>query len=139
MDPLFSVVARVRADGAIDVRVTGELDILSAPELPQRVRALSATPPAGRTLWAVIDLTRLLFCDASGVRGLLAAIQELADRGAVVEMIAPASETVRRVLAITEVDRHVAAYGPTDPGDWRSLLHPRIPGHAAGHLTSFSN
>ena len=90
--------------GAVVLRAVGEVDIASAPELEDSVnRALTFHRPL------VLDLERISFTDASGLR-VLALANRLAEKmGAPLTLLRP-SRQVLRVLAITGMlDTFVAA------------------------------
>ena len=65
-----------QVDGHSNVRVTGEIDLATAPELRQRLDAVIAA--GTRTL--DLDLSDVTFLDSSGLGVLLAARQELHDK-----------------------------------------------------------
>jgi anti-anti-sigma factor len=71
----FSVDARERADGRIDVVLTGELDLAAARRLAD---ALDALPLTGDVL---VDATALQHIDTSGLAALMAANERLAPHG----------------------------------------------------------
>src|SRR6476660_132815 len=81
--------------GAVVLRAVGEVDIATSPELEDSVnRALALHRPL------VLDLERISFMDASGLRALALA-SRLAERmGAPLTLLRP-SRQVLRVLAIT--------------------------------------
>jgi anti-anti-sigma factor len=67
-DATFTLAEDVGRDGACVIRVRGELDIESAPDLE---RALLRSRPAGERV--VLDLAGLKFMDSTGLRVLLRA------------------------------------------------------------------
>jgi anti-sigma B factor antagonist len=79
------------------VTVAGEIDLLTAPELRERVRPLPAED-------LILDLSQVRLLAAAGLRALL----ELHDRrtraGAQLVLAAP-SAPVRRVLCVTRLDK----------------------------------
>ncbi len=100
---------------AIDVRVgpgevvlvlTGELDPHTAPTLRQAfVRAVTAD-----TDLLVFDLGGVTFVDSSGLRVIIAAQQEMADRGGRFVLRRP-SPTTTRILEITGLDERIEVEG----------------------------
>lgn len=95
----LTITADGRRRGLVTVTLDGELDLASSPQLRG---VLHATMHAGRV---VLDLTRLDFCDAAGLRALLEVEQELTRRGARMELANPCP-MMMRVLAITGLDRY---------------------------------
>jgi anti-anti-sigma factor len=88
--PRFDVSVEDAPDGVV-LRVSGELDLVSEPQL---TAALVQT--AGKN--ATVDLTELAFMDSSGLRALLGAARaypQLTLRG-------PLQPPVRRLLELTQ-------------------------------------
>jgi anti-sigma B factor antagonist len=77
------------------VRVTGEIDIATTPELDDAVDAL--TTPA-----IVLDLTGVTFMGSSGLASLLRAAKRAAELGGSLELQTP-SRSVRDLLAMTHL------------------------------------
>jgi anti-sigma B factor antagonist len=95
-----------RTDGdTVVIRLAGELDIASAPELEQAIdRAI-----ASRALLVIVDLHKLEFMDSTGVRLLVRAHQSALQsrhRFAVVR----GSPQVDRLLALTGLDDHLMLF-----------------------------
>jgi anti-sigma B factor antagonist len=83
-------------DGVGVLGAAGELDLGSATELCAR---LDAARDAGYRL-LLVDLTRLEFCDSSGLRALIgAAAEALASAGRVV-VVPPVDGAVARLFAL---------------------------------------
>src|SRR5580698_4092004 len=80
------------------IAVSGELGLLTAPELAESVKDVIARAP--RDL--VINLAETSFLDCSGVSVILSTRRDLADASRIVIRQPP--PFVRRLLAITEVD-----------------------------------
>jgi anti-anti-sigma factor len=76
------------------LRVEGELDIASAPELSQALRDIDA--PANPV---VLDFSEVSFMDSSGLRALLEAAESMDGSGPLVLLHPPSN--VRRVLEIS--------------------------------------
>ena len=55
---------RHRHDGAAEVRLAGELDLVTGPDVASRLRRLLETAPAATV---VIDLSEISYCDAAGL------------------------------------------------------------------------
>lgn len=102
------------AAGAIDVRVaestehmvvlrvSGEIDMLTAPVLTEHVQEQFARVPAPRTL--VFDLTRVSFLGSAGLAVLAHAQTTASDRGDAVQVVANA-RAVLRPLEVTGLDK----------------------------------
>ena len=82
------------------VRVRGEIDMASAPELAAFIAAVSAERPVR----LAVDLTDVAFMDSSGVRMLVHAAQRAAAAGTRMYLVCPLSNTsVRRVMDILQL------------------------------------
>lgn len=80
------------------VEVTGDLDIATAPSLSaslSEMQVWSARPG----LLVVLDLSRLDFCDMSGLNAMAAANRRLAQRGAQLALLAPRRNFMRLLKA----------------------------------------
>jgi len=80
------------------VTVAGEVDIATAAQLRERLRALAAS---GRPL--VADLERVSFMDASGLGALASAARLAAEHGASLQVVC-AREQIRRLFRLTGLD-----------------------------------
>ena len=81
------------------LKLTGELDVATAPELTKALLDLS---PA--TMPVTLDLTELTFIDSCGIRAILSLARSVNGDGPVV-LLNP-TEAVSRVLEILDLDRH---------------------------------
>ena len=90
-------------DGERVIRLRGELDIESAPELE---RVLVRSRPAGQRL--VLDLAELKFMDSTGLRVLLRA-REAADEGRWEISLRNVPPTIRRLFDMTGVQAALPA------------------------------
>lgn len=91
-------------DGGVRVlRVSGELDVLTAPPLLDR-----ATELADRATGLVLDLSAVSFFDSSGVRLVDRLSRECARSGAGLRVVAPPGSTARRVLELVGMAGAVA-------------------------------
>jgi anti-anti-sigma factor len=73
VDPTTFDVEKHQVDDAVVLTVSGEVDMLSAPQLAEAIRtALAATPPA-----LVIDLTKVDFLASAGMTVLVTAQAEV--------------------------------------------------------------
>jgi anti-sigma B factor antagonist len=88
------------------LRLQGELDPHTAPLLEREVATLTE---AGQ-IDIVLDLSGLQFIDSSGLRVLISAHRELAERGGSLALRSP-SETAQRLLEITGLVDHITIVG----------------------------
>jgi anti-anti-sigma factor len=93
------------------LRVNGDLDTLTTPELARTVTAeLTRTP---RSL--VIDLSGTTFLDSSGARQLVLSSREAARGGTAVQLVCPRENTaVRLVIDLLELETIVPVVESTD-------------------------
>jgi anti-anti-sigma factor len=103
-NPGLGLAART-AGGITIAELTGELDIASAPAL--RDQLLGFLGPGSNRL--VIDLSRVSFCDASGLAVLVNTARRARLLGGFLRLAA-VSPQVGRVLNITGLDRHLANF-----------------------------
>jgi len=103
-NPGLGLAARTTGGVAI-AELTGELDIASAPAL--RDQLLSLLGPGSSQL--VIDLSRVSFCDASGLAVLVNTARRARLLGGFLRLAA-ISPQVGRVLNITGLHRHLASF-----------------------------
>lgn len=97
-DPPFSVRSRV-AEGTAVVALEGDLDVVSAPEAAEALRAAQAGGSA-----VVLDLRALRFMDSSGLRVVLEAQRRAAGAGDGTALrIAAGEGEVRRVFELSGV------------------------------------
>ena len=88
-----------REPGHTALRVTGDLDLETAPQL------LAAIEPhlAGGSESLLLDLSRLAFIDSSGLSALIRVNQRMTDAGRELTIVSPAPP-VAKVLEITGLD-----------------------------------
>jgi anti-anti-sigma factor len=91
--PRFDVVVDDGPDGLV-LRISGELDLVSEPQLNQALAQLE-----GRA--ATLDLSGLAFMDSTGLRTLLGAAREYPD----VKLQGPLQPPVQRLLELTQTLR----------------------------------
>jgi anti-anti-sigma factor len=96
-DVTFSLAEDAGGEGERVIRVRGELDIESAPDLE---RALLRSRPAGQRV--VVDLTELKFMDSTGLRVLLRA-RAAAEEGRWEINLRNVPPTIRRLFDMTGV------------------------------------
>ncbi len=94
-DQIFTLAEETGDGGERVIRLVGELDIQSTPELE---RALLRARPAGQRV--VLDLSELKFMDSTGLRVLLAA-REAAEQGRWEIRLRAVPPNIRRLFDIT--------------------------------------
>ncbi|MFB9710632.1 STAS domain-containing protein [Streptosporangium sandarakinum] len=80
--------------------ITGEIDLYTAPGLQSEFARLLQESP---TTYVVLDLSKVEFCDSTGMNVLLAALKRLRERGGTMELAAP-RPAVRKILQVTGLD-----------------------------------
>ncbi|MFD9479639.1 STAS domain-containing protein [Streptomyces nojiriensis] len=95
----LTITARDAATGPV-LEVAGDLDYDQAPRLRQAVTALSLEP--GQRL--VLDLSRIQFCDSSGITALIVARNHAVAAQADIALAAVPDNTIR-ILRIVGLDR----------------------------------
>lgn len=93
----FDVQLVSMSDGACAVRVVGDLDMATAPELEERIASVVS---ASRL---VIDLTQCTFLDSAAVRALMTIARDADTAGTPLALVA-SDPGILRVLEITAVD-----------------------------------
>ncbi|MFJ7775907.1 STAS domain-containing protein [Streptomyces yangpuensis] len=94
--PLAATIQQ-RADGHLRVAVSGEIDILSAPQL--RVTLDEALSDGARVV--EVDFSGVEFCDCYGLGVLLAARRRATEQGTALRLVSVTSPLVRRLLRRT--------------------------------------
>jgi anti-sigma B factor antagonist len=103
----FQVVVESRAEGPTIVRVSGDLDLATVPELE---RALAAYPVEDGL---VLDLSECAFVDSSCVRLLVDIARETAEAGGKAAVVAT-EPGVLRILEITALDTLMSVHASVD-------------------------
>lgn len=93
-----------RDDGAVVVRLVGELDLYNAPEVRAALLELMAEQPER----LVVDLAEVDFVDSTALGVLIEARTKLANRRSFL-LAAPGLET-HRALQISGLDQHLAVH-----------------------------
>ena len=99
---ILDITTHERADGGVQVGLSGELDLATAPKLDDELRHIEANGPP----LIVIDLSPLAFMDSSGLRALLAADSRAREAGRRLVLVR-GDERVQRVLKITRLDERL--------------------------------
>jgi anti-sigma B factor antagonist len=97
--------------GATFVNVEGELDLDGAPELCAAIEHNQRS--AGREQ-VFVDLTRVGFCDSTGLRALIGAAREVTVNGGRLVVIVSEDGPVRRMIAMAGAEEFLAM---TSDGD----------------------
>jgi anti-sigma B factor antagonist len=93
----LSIDVQREGDDAL-VRVAGELDISTSPDLQDALAELTDAPRR-----VVVDLSDLEFCDSTGLAALLGAHKALGEAGGTLELRHP-SKMVVGLVQITGLD-----------------------------------
>ena len=105
MDLLVSSELR---PGVVVVRVTGELDMASSPELTHHVESIGLSP--GVIL--VVDLGAVPFVDSSGLSSLVAVRQAIMDVDGRLGLVV--NDRTTKLLRMTHLDGVFALYDTVD-------------------------
>ncbi len=104
------LTAEVGATGScVVVTFAGELDVTTAEEAEKAVQIASELPHTHM----VLDLTRLLFMDSTGVRVLVRARRRATDLQATISL-AGLTPSVSRIVELTGMDRAFAIHTSLD-------------------------
>jgi anti-sigma B factor antagonist len=110
--------------GCAVVTAGGEIDVHTSPGLNDALRTGDASSHR-----IVLDLTAVTFLDSTGLTAMVAALNRARERGGSMTLVGP-SGMVRRVLAITELDRVFAIYDTLDDAVQAAVDAPRPPAQA---------
>ena len=91
---------RKMAGGVSVVSAPAEFDITTA----ERLRAALLEATAGEHPVVVVDLTRTLFCGASGIHNLVRAHKRAVSQGGELRLVVPADGAVARIIHLTCLD-----------------------------------
>jgi anti-sigma B factor antagonist len=91
-------ISAISGDGSVVVRLSGELDLSTAPRAEQAL--VDELGAGARTL--IVDLRSLDFCDAAGLRAFVRARRRAQEIGAKIRLVHP-NRLVRRVVEIAEL------------------------------------
>jgi anti-sigma B factor antagonist len=97
-----------RQDGAVVIRLVGELDLYNAPEVRAALLELCAEQPER----LVVDLADVDFVDSTALGVLIEARAKLENRQSFL-LAAPGHET-HRALTISGLDQHLAVHETVD-------------------------
>jgi anti-sigma B factor antagonist len=100
IDPLLFEIERTTVLGRPALRVRGELDLATAPQLAEAVDAVLATAPRSM----VLDLTDTSFMDSSGARQLAWSARRSTRGGVRLQVVCPrGNRSVRLVIDLLEL------------------------------------
>ena len=120
----YGLTVEVRHEpGHMLVTVAGEMDVATGPQLQERLATLAVS---GQPM--IVDLDRVTFIDASGLRVLANAASQATAHGASLHAVC-ARHQVRRLFAITGLDRQIplARHCDTGPGGRQPPAQRRNP------------
>ena len=89
-------------DGLVHIALMGELDLSSAAKLQEELKRVEANTP--KVL--VLDLSKLMFLDSTGLRCLVTADERARDEGRRV-VIVRGPNPVQRVFSITRLEERL--------------------------------
>ena len=98
-----------RTDGMATLRIVGELDAVTAPDLRPSVEALLAERPAR----VVVDVSNLRLIDSCGVGGLISLYKEARGYGGVVTVHGLSNQPAA-IFKLLRLDRLLQAEGQAD-------------------------
>jgi anti-anti-sigma factor len=99
--PLFSASSRRSGPWPV-LEVAGEIDLATAPQLQDHL--LEAINDHDQPPGLILDLTKVEFCDASGLRVLVRGHRWISRRGGRLHLVCPDGQMLR-ILRITELTR----------------------------------
>lgn len=107
-------------DGCAVLRVTGDVDLFTAPQMREALQQMVAQ--GQRRL--VIDLSGVGFLDSTGLGVMVGVLKRVREVGGDLVLVGP-QRPVRRVLAVTGLDKIFAVYTDVDevvgPGTHRGV------------------
>lgn len=81
--------------------VTGEIDLYTAPRLHSELSAVIASAAPGSRV--TVDMSRVDFCDSTGMNVLLTSLRLANEREVAFELAAPRT-AVKKILQVTGLD-----------------------------------
>ena len=104
----MKISSRSQQDVAV-VTVGGEIDLYTAPQL--RDELVGTLEDGARRL--VVDMSRVEFCDSTGISVLLSAMKRSRDKGGDLELVAPKPAVVK-VLEVTGLNEVFVIHSDLD-------------------------
>ena len=104
--PVDFSVEELDEAGVCVIAVAGELDIATAPSLCARLDASRA----GRRPRLLVDLSKVEFCDSTGLRALLGAASEVRTHGGRFALVCEPGGGVARLLDVVGATEVIAVH-----------------------------
>jgi anti-sigma B factor antagonist len=106
------------------LRITGEIDVYTAPELRERVIHLID----GGTRHLIIDLRQVTFLDSTGLGALVGSLKRLRTHGGSLKLVTSA-ERIMEIFRITGLNRAFALYPSVEDAmntdeHWQQAVSP---------------
>jgi anti-sigma B factor antagonist len=98
-----------RGDGRAVLRVAGEVDVYTAPQLREQIRDLAAKG----TVHLIADLSQVGFIDSSGLGALIGGLRRVREDDGSLVLVTSAPRT-RRLLQVTGLTKVFAIYDTVD-------------------------
>lgn len=108
LESILAGSASYRRDCAV-LRITGEIDVYTAPELRERVVHLIDNG----TRHLIIDLSQVTFLDSTGLGALVGSLKRLRTHGGSLKLVT-STERVMEIFRITGLNRAFALYPSVD-------------------------
>lgn len=102
-------------DGAVEVRVSGEIDLSNAREV---LDVVGGAWPGDPTL-VVLDLSATSYLDSAGIAMIFRLAERLGHRRQELRLVVPADAPIRTVLQLTGVPQVVPVFDVAPPYDGR--------------------
>jgi anti-sigma B factor antagonist len=99
------MVTERRIGGVAVLEVEGEIDVATAPQFGDRLRALESDG----TATVVVDLSKVSFLDSTALGVLVASFKRLREGGGTLRIVAT-EPRILRVFEITDLDRVLSIY-----------------------------
>ena len=116
-DPADLSISSISSDGALVVRLAGELDLNTASRAEQAL--VDEVGPGARNL--IVDLRDLEFCDAAGLRVFVRARRRAHDAGMRLRLVHP-TRMVQRLLEVADLSWLLADQSRSERSGSRGFL-----------------
>ena len=101
-----------RRSGVVVVDVEGNLDLDGVPRLCAAIEESQGPYGPERV---IVVLSRVGFCDSSGIRALVGAAREVRARGGRLDVVAPEDAPVQRMIAATGAAEFLGVRASLEP------------------------